>query len=142
MFNGASGASKTMDKVQHFEIPADDLERAGEFYSKVFGWKIQDSGMEGMDYHMLHTVEVDDKYMPKEAGAINGGMFPRTEQKEGPMIVITVEDVEAAVDEVKENGGEIVMDPDKVGDMGIYARIKDTEGNMIGLWENLKKHGE
>ncbi|VVB85161.1 Uncharacterised protein [uncultured archaeon] len=33
-----------MEKVVHFEIPADDLERAQKFYRNVFGWKMAGIG--------------------------------------------------------------------------------------------------
>ena len=66
-----------MRKVVHFEIPADDLGRAKEFYGSVFDWQLQD--MEGMDYTSVTTVPVDDQQIPSEPGAINGGLFARTE---------------------------------------------------------------
>ena len=31
------------------------------------------------------------------------------------------------------------MPKQQVGDMGLYARVSDPEGNIIGIWENLKK---
>ena len=128
-----------MDKIQHFEIPADDLERADEFYSKTFGWKIQDASIEGMEYHMAYTTDVDDKFMPKDVGAINGGLYKRA-GNEGPIIVITVPSIEVALNKVKEAGGTVEMEPRKTGDMGIYAKIKDTEGNIIGVWEALNSN--
>ena len=64
-----------MNKVQHFEIPTDDIERAKKFYEKTFGWNITDWPMPGMRYAGLHTGPVDNKNMPKESGFINGRMF-------------------------------------------------------------------
>jgi hypothetical protein len=46
--------SASMDKVQHFEIPADDMVRAKKFYSSVFRWKIQD--VPGMEYAMVDNL--------------------------------------------------------------------------------------
>ena len=66
-----------MDKVVHFEIPADDTGRAKKFYEDVFGWQINKVPMPGMDYSMVTTVETADKQMPKTAGAINGGLMAR-----------------------------------------------------------------
>lgn len=130
-----------MNKVVHFEIPFEDIERAKNFYTEIFGWEFQQA--EGMPYWMIRTVEVDKKMMPKEAGAINGGMLQRDEKKDPgsskPVIVIDVPDIEDYCNRIVRAGGEIILPTQNVGDMGIYARVKDTEGNIIGLWQNIKK---
>ena len=51
-----------MDKVVHFEIPADDLERAKKFYKTIFGWKMDT--VEGMEYVLIETMPVDENHMP------------------------------------------------------------------------------
>ena len=65
-----------MDKVVHFEVPADNLGRAKKFYQNVFGWKMMD--VPGMDYVMVETTASENN-RPKEPGAINGGMFARSD---------------------------------------------------------------
>lgn len=77
-----------MDKVQHFEIPADDIARAREFYEGVFGWKTMEFPMPGLLYVGLNTGPGDEKNMWKEPGFINGGMFQRGPQLplQGPTI--------------------------------------------------------
>jgi uncharacterized protein len=69
-----------MNKVVHFEIPADDLERAKRFYSQTFGWQIQDWPMsDGGIYAGVRTVEVDDAtFQPKEPGAISDASSSET----------------------------------------------------------------
>ena len=130
-----------MDKVVHFEIPADDVDRAQKFYRDLFGWDIQKAGE--MPYWTIKTVETDEKMMPKEVGAINGGMLKRDEENDPsgtkPVIVINVPNVEEHCKKVEEAGGKVVMPVMKVGDMGMYARVEDTEKNIIGLWQDLKK---
>jgi predicted enzyme related to lactoylglutathione lyase len=64
-----------MGKVVHFEIPADNLARAKKFYSTVFGWNLNE--IPEMEYTMVRTAESDENGMPKEPGAINGGMLQR-----------------------------------------------------------------
>jgi uncharacterized protein len=132
-----------MDKVVHFEIPADDIERAQKFYKELFGWNIQKAG--DMPYWITHTVEVDENNMPKESGCINGGMLMRNEAEDpgssNSVIVIDVSNTEEYCKKVEEAGGHVILTPRNVGDMGIYARIKDTEGNIVGLWQMLKKQG-
>ncbi len=132
-----------MDKVQHFEIPADDLARARKFYEAVFDWKTSDFPMpDGSQYVGLHTVEVDEKtHMPKEVASINGGMFKRggTFPITAPTVAVVVADISAAIEKVKSNGGSVLMDVMNMAGMGLYAYVKDSEGNIIGVWQELKK---
>lgn len=126
-----------MDKVVHFEIPADDMARAKKFYQAVFGWGIMD--IPQMNYTMVTTVPTGEDRMPKESGAINGGMETRKYAGHSPMIVISVRSVDEYARKVEQNGGKIFMPKVAVGDMGFYARVTDTEGNVVGIWEDVKK---
>jgi predicted enzyme related to lactoylglutathione lyase len=76
--------------------------------------------------------------MPREAGAINGGMMKRHLHSEYPMIVVNVNSVDDALDKIQKAGGKVVLPKQKVGDFGYYARFSDTEGNIVGLWQNIK----
>ena len=124
-----------MDKVVHFEIPADNVERAKKFYKKVFDWKME--SIPDMEYTMIQTTAVDEKHMPTEPGAINGGMMKRQDPVKCPVITIDVQNIEETMKNVKKMGGELVRGKMQVGDMGYAAYFKDTEGNIIGLWQNI-----
>ena len=126
-----------MDPVVHFEIPADNVERAQEFYNRVFGWKTQ--SIPEMNYTIVRTAETDEKYMLKEPGRINGGIMKRNVPIMRPIITIQVEEMQRALQKVKSAGGKTVKEPTSVGDMGIVAYVQDSEGNIISLWQNLKK---
>ncbi|MBS3076942.1 VOC family protein [Candidatus Pacearchaeota archaeon] len=126
-----------MDKVVHFEIPYNDAGRATKFYSEVFDWDIE--AVPEMNYHMVRTVEVDKKRMPKVKGAINGGMFKRDGLLKGPLITIDVKDIEDTIEKIEENGGKVVREKMNIGDMGYVAYFSDSEGNIVGLWETMKK---
>ncbi len=129
-----------MDRVVHFEIPADDMARVKQFYGSIFGWELVDMPMPGgMNYTMVRTVPVDEKHMPKEPGAINGGMMHRTPGVSAPVIAMNVGSVDDYVKKVEAAGGKVVMPKMEVGGMGFYAYVADTEGNVIGLWEDIKK---
>ncbi len=125
-----------MDKVVHFEIPVDDLERAQKFYKNIFGWKLD--AVPGMEYIMIGTTPIDENNMPTEPGAINGGMMKRQSPVTSPLVIINVENIENAMKNVKKMGGEIVRGKTEVMDMGYVAYFKDTEGNIIGLWQTIK----
>ncbi|MGH8639853.1 MAG: VOC family protein, partial [Burkholderiales bacterium] len=122
-----------MDKVVHFEIPFDDKQRAMKFYTDAFGWRLVD--MPQMNYVIASTVEVDDQQMPKEKGAINGGLFQRPTDAPNPSIYVGVSSVDAAIKKVEAAGGKVVTPRTPIPGMGAYARIADSEGNVIGLFE-------
>jgi uncharacterized protein len=124
-----------MRSVVHFEIPADDVARAKEFYSSVFDWQLQD--MPGMDYTVARTTEVDEQtQMPTSAGAINGGLVPRNEETSAPVLTIDVESVDQALKQVEAAGGRVVRPRTEIPGMGAFAYFTDPEGNTLGLWEN------
>ena len=121
-------------RIVHFEIPFDDGGRAKAFYSGVFGWNTQD--MPEMQYTMAMTGPVGDDGMPSEPGYINGGMFQREDTINVPVLTIGVDSIEEALDKVEASGGKTVQAKQAVGDMGFTAYINDSEGNLVGLWEN------
>jgi uncharacterized protein len=128
-----------MNGVVHFEIPFDDKDKCKEFYEKVFGWQMQE--MPEMNYVMARTGETDDKQMPKDVGVINGGMYKRDESSaKSPVLVINVPSADEHVKKVEEAGGKIFREKVKVGEMGYYVQVSDTEGNVIGLWEPIQKN--
>ena len=125
-----------MDKVVHFEIPVDELGRARTFYNETFGWELQD--IPEMDYTIVTTVPTNEDRIPNEAGAINGGIYVRAEGiSKNPVIVIGVDSIDASLEKIKAQGCDIVLPKNQVGDMGLYAQIRDTEGNIIGIWQDL-----
>ena len=121
-----------MAKVVHFEIPFDDKPRAMKFYEKAFDWKLND--MPQMDYVIAGTVDVDQNQMPKESGAINGGMTKRAKDAAGPMIYVDVPSIDDAIKKVQAAGGNVVTAKTPIPNMGAFARITDTEGNVVGLF--------
>jgi uncharacterized protein len=119
-----------MDKVVHFEIPADDVDRAKKFYSSTFDWKLTD--MPEMQYVLANTAPTDADGMIQEKGAINGGLMKRGEVK-NPVIVIGVESIDATIKKIEGGGGKVVVPPMDIPGVGRYAYVNDTEGNVIGV---------
>jgi predicted enzyme related to lactoylglutathione lyase len=121
----------------HFEIPADNLERAKAFYQKAFGWQI--SQYPGMEYHMVGTTPVDQNTrMPTEPGAINGGMTKRQDPVKNTVITVDVSDIDSSLKNIERFGGKVVQKKQPVADMGFTAYFKDTEGNIVGLWQTAQ----
>ena len=124
-----------MDSVVHFEIPAKDVKRASGFYTKVFGWSFNQ--FPGFEYWSVGTTASDTNGMPTSPGAINGGMGKKGEMApDSVTITISVPDIDAALDSIKKLGGKQSGKKMPVGDMGWSAYFVDTEGNLIGLWQN------
>ena len=124
-----------MRKVVHFEIPADDVERAKSFYGSVFDWDLNTMQMDGGEYTIVTTTPVDDSMMPTEPGAINGGLMERSELTPSPVITIDVDDIEQSLKDVEAAGGSTVTPRTAIPGMGAFGYFKDPEGNIMGLWE-------
>jgi predicted enzyme related to lactoylglutathione lyase len=125
-----------LDKVVFFEIPVDDGARARKFYSAVFDWKMNE--ISEMHYTQVGTVEADRmgiRGVPKEPGAINGGMIERREPVKTPIIYICVQNIDQAAATIERNGGKVIQPKVAVGNFGFASYFKDTEGNVVGLWQ-------
>lgn len=124
-------------QVVHFEIPADDVERAQAFYRDAFGWQI--NPMPEMQYTMVNTTPSGKNGMPSEPGAINGGMMHRQSPVTSPVITVNVDDIDEALTKLERLGGKTISGREAVADMGFSAYFQDPEGNILGLWQMAKK---
>jgi len=124
-------------RVSHFEIPAEKVERAKKFYNEAFGWQI--TPVPEMEYNMVGTVQSDEKGMPKEVGAINGGMMKRSKDVKHPVITIEVDDIDSSLTKVKNLGGKVTLKKTAMGEYGFYAYFQDSEGNVMGLYESKRR---
>ena len=123
-----------MDKVIHFEVPFEDGERATSFYREAFGWQL--NAMPQFQYVMATTTPTDDTGNVLEVGGINGGMLERQGPITAPVITIGVADLDEALARIEKLGGTVAIGRQPVGEMGFSAYFHDTEGNLIGLWQN------
>ncbi len=120
-------------RVVHFEVPYDDADRARAFDRDVFDWQIQP--MPEMSYNIVSTGPVDDQGMPEGPGFIGGGMMQREATVPTPVITLAVDSIDATLASVADHGGSAVGEKMPVGEMGFAAYFKDSEGNLMGLWE-------
>jgi predicted enzyme related to lactoylglutathione lyase len=120
-------------RVVHFEVPFDDADRARSFYREVFDWQIQP--VPELNYNMVSTGPMGDQG-PTEPGYIGGGMMARQAPVTTPVITLHVEDIDAAVATIEKHGGSAVGEKMPVGNMGFAAYFTDSEGNLMGLWQN------
>jgi predicted enzyme related to lactoylglutathione lyase len=124
-----------MGQVVHFEIPVDDLERAKEFYRSSVGWELTTMQMGEGEYTMVGPTPVGEDQRPTEPGAINGGMMIRSADTPAPVITISVDSIDATLKDIESGGGSTIQPRTEIPNMGAFAYFKDTEGNVMGLWE-------
>ena len=127
-----------MEPVVHFEIPVDDVERARGFYGTVFEWSMVP--LDDAEYTLVLTAPVDEKgpienRSPIEPGAINGGLMNRSTETPAPLVTIQVDSIDESLKKVEAEGGSVVKPNTSMGELGAYAYIRDSEGNVIGLFE-------
>ena len=126
-----------MPTIVHFEIPADDVERAKKFYSDLFGWKIEkwpgtdSKGTSNMEYWIVNTT--DDK---GNKASIGGGMMKRQDQHQQITNFIDVNSVDEYSSKIEKLGGKVVVSKMAVPRMGYFAVCHDTENNSFGIWES------
>jgi len=115
-----------MLRVVHFEIPADNPQRAGEFYQGVFGWKIQK--WEGPQPYWL----CDTGTGP----GINGGIMQRSPQFQTVVNTIDVPSVDEYTKKIAGAGGKVVAPKMAIPKVGYLAYCLDTEGNIFGIMQS------
>lgn len=115
-----------MPRVVHFELPADDPERAAAFYAEVFGWEVTRwRGRE--DYWEIRTGAGGE--------GIDGGLRRRGAPVQSTVTTLEVASVDKATAKVVEQGGRVVMPRVSVPGAGYLAYCEDTEGNVFGVLE-------
>lgn len=119
-----------MNRVVHFEIHAENPERAIAFYTKCFEWKF--TKWEGpMEYWIISTGD------PKEPG-IDGGLLRRHGVIDGQAVIaypctIQVANIDEMLKKVDSAGGQIVLPKMPIPGVGWLFYSKDTEGNIFGV---------
>jgi predicted enzyme related to lactoylglutathione lyase len=130
-----------MNPVVHFEMPAENRKRMAEFYTNVFGWKIQQLGPEMGEYMVVSTSETDEKTMrPKAPGMIGGGFYQKTDDPltQHPSVVISVDDINESIKKVKNGGGKVLGEPMPIPGVGTIVSFIDTEGNRVSILQPLE----
>lgn len=119
-----------MGRVIHFEIHADDPDRAVAFYSGLLGWEITRWGEE--EYWLAGTG-------PEGEAGINGAILPRqgarpeAGARPGAVLTAQVDDIDGALSRAVELGGQLALDKMDIPGVGTVAYVLDTEANVLGL---------
>ena len=113
--------------VNWLEIPTVDLERAKNFYAKVFNLEFQYAENPEAKMYMFGSSEA--------IGSGGGLSFTKDEKpcQTGTLVYFSCDDVTTALEKVKKQGGAILVDRTDIGEHGFFAHILDSEGNRIGV---------
>jgi uncharacterized protein len=119
-----------MGRVVHFEIHADDPERAVAFYTEVFGWTVNRFGE--MDYWLLTTGTdnpgIDGAILPRQ------GLRPQIGAPVVGMVnTVQVTDLDATLAKAMERGATMALDKMDIPGVGTVAYMHDTEANVVGV---------
>ena len=116
--------------VVHWEFWSKDPAKVSDFYSSVFGWKIQ------------HLPEIDYRFVDTGAGTgINGGiMKPQDGPWPGNMaFYIDVDDLAAYRAKIVAAGGKILVEQQEVPGMGSFCLFQDNDNRVMGIWKMAAK---
>ena len=127
-----------MPRIIHFEVHAEQPERAINFYRSVLGWEF--TKWDGPQPYWLIKTGPDDQ------PGINGGMIPRRGTIDGQAVIAYVCTVDTpSVDEylkkAQAGGGSVAVPKMPIPGVGWLAYCKDTEGNIFGLMQADQKAG-
>ncbi len=118
-----------MPKVVHFEIYADEIDRAVGFYADVFGWQFQTWEGAPVDYRLAVTG-------PDDQPGINGAIMARPDPSAAGVNYIDVPSIDEYTKKVVAQGGSVVMQKMAIPGVGYAAVCNDTEGNSFGLFQS------
>ena len=130
-----------MNRIVHFEISADNLQRAADFYTKAFGWKIEKWPNGAEEYWVVMTAERESS----EPG-INGGMVLRSAAvapaagANAFICTIQVDDYDEAEKRIFDAGGRAAEERTIVAGVAWQGYYYDTEGNKFGLHQQFKEN--
>jgi len=116
--------------VNWFEIYTTDFERAKNFYSRVFKFKLTDMPVDSERHSEMKYASFPN------SGGVSGALVNLDVAKPGmggTLIYFDSEEIDAELSRVEAAGGKIIRSKLNIGDFGFIALIEDTEGNLIGL---------
>lgn len=123
-----------MARVIHFEIHAEDVSRAMEFYKAVFGWEFQDwSEFAGMPYFGIVT---GDDAEPGINGALMQRQGPNMDvggPVAGAVLTMGSTDFDADAEKIEAAGGTVALPKQALPGMAWQGYFHDTENNVFGV---------
>ena len=115
------------NRLTHFAVYTDDIERAKKFYDQVFDWGFN-------SYGQSDFLQIKDE--KSENGELIGALQSRKHSPVADKVIglecsISVENVDSIIEKVRNNGGKILMDKTAIPYVGWITKFLDTEGNLL-----------
>ena len=107
------------NKLAHFAVEAEDVDRARRFYESLFGWRFEPWGPP--DFYLIHQAGVHGALQKKQA--------PPAPSRRGFECSIAVADLASSIATIRESGGKVLGPKVTIPTVGELARFADTEGN-------------
>jgi len=105
-----------------------DVEGSQKFYGELLGWEASEPNPEFGGYFMFTRDGVDI------AGGM-GDMGPDMPADNSWKIYLATDDVAATVEQTLAQGGQVLVPPMPVADLGIQVVLADPTGARVGAWE-------
>jgi uncharacterized protein len=109
-------------EVNHFEIPAPDIERTKSFWTALLGWSFR-------------RWEGDSEYWLIDGAGVPGGVYPSGEDR-GVVVSFRVDGLDDSLARLRELGGSVAGQKRAIPGVGWFARCDDPDGNHFGLFES------
>lgn len=119
---------KTHGAFSWSELMTSDPAAASEFYGKLFGWVVKDMGAAMGNYRVANVGD-------KGVGGIMAIPAEAQGQRPGWGVYVTVDNVDATLEQAKALGGTVCMGPMDVPGVGRMAGIVDPQGAMISVMQ-------
>ena len=116
--------------IVHVEIPASNTKEAGEFYSKLFDWKLE--------------LDTNFNYLQFQPQGGPGGAFVDVDETTKPgnvLVYIGADDIDTVLSQVEQLGGKIITPKMEIPMTGWFAVFSDPTGNRIGLYTSAHSQG-
>ena len=117
-----------MPRIVHFEIHADDPDRAAKFYTDVFGWSVSKWGGPGEFWSAITGSAAEP--------GINGVIMRRKHPQGSTYNSVQVDDLSAYSAKIVAQGGRQVVPRMAIAGFGYLAYFQDTEGNVFGVFQS------
>jgi len=110
-------------EIRYLQVPAADVQASADFYERALGWSIRTRG-DG-------STAFDDSL-----GHVSGELTPdrRPAGDGGVLVFVSVDDVDASLEQIRAAGGEVVVPRTAEGERLVYATFRDPAGNVLGIF--------
>lgn len=113
------------------ELFTPDTDAATRFYGELFGWTARDGGEEFGGYLTFE----------RDGAQVAGCMKNDGQGINAWNVYLESNNAADTVEMVRANGGQVLLEPMQVGDLGHMAMVTDPAGAPVGIWQPIEMPG-